>query len=109
MKCPLVSDGKLLAVSFSRTVVLYNAEWEEVWRIEDHRSTVSALAWSGNQLVTACYGQVRFVDALSGNVNQQLEWQFSCFDGAQPDGDVVACGSQDKTVIFGVALLVKIR
>ena len=95
-------DGELLAVSISRTVILYNSEWDEVSRIEDHRSTVSALAWSGDhELATACYGQVRFVDALSGTVNQQLEWQGSLVSMVlSPDGDVVACGSQDKTVHF---------
>ena len=95
-------DGQLLIISISRMVIVYNQDLEEQWRFEDHRSTVSALAWSGNQEVaTACYGQVTFLDAMTGAINQRLEWQGSLVSMVlSPDGDVVACGSQDNTVHF---------
>ena len=96
------SDGQTLIVSISRTVIAYNTDFEEAWRFEDHSSTVSALDWASNQEVaTACYGQVTFLDATSGTINQRLEWQGSLVSMVlSPDGDVVACGSQDNTVHF---------
>ena len=50
-------------------------------------------------MATACYGRV-FLDALTGEVKQKLEWKGSLFLILSPDGDVVACGSQDKSVHF---------
>ena len=95
-------DGQKLIVSMSKTVIVYNQDFQESWKFEHHRSTVSALAWSGNQEVaTACYGQVTFLDAIAGTINQRLEWQGSLVSMVlSPDGDVVACGSQDNTVHF---------
>lgn len=95
-------DGQKLIVSMSKTIVVYNQDFQEVWKFDHHRSTVSALAWSGNQEVaTACYGQVTFLDAIAGTINQRLEWQGSMVSMVlSPDGDVVACGSQDNTVHF---------
>ena len=94
--------GEYLAVSISRTVTVYSLDFEPIWKTDDHRSTVSAIAWSGDyELATACYGQVTFLDALSGTVNQRLEWKGSLVSMVlSPDGDVVACGSQDNTVHF---------
>jgi len=96
------SDGNFLAASNSRRVYVYTAEGKELWRSEDHPSTVSAVAWSKSQeLATACYGQVAFFDAASGQLNQKLEWQGSLVSMAlSPDGDIVACGSQDNSVHF---------
>lgn len=95
-------DGQKLIVSMSKTVVVYNQDFKEIWKFEHHRSTVSAVAWSGNQEVaTACYGQVTFLDAVAGTINQRLEWQGSMVSMVlSPDGDVVACGSQDNSVHF---------
>ena len=95
-------DGRWLAASLSRHVHVFDAEGQQVWRSEAHPSTVSALAWSGGQeLATACYGQVAFFDVSSGETNQKLEWKGSLVSMAlSPDGDIVACGSQDNTVHF---------
>ena len=96
------SDGQWLAASCSRRVHVYRADGEEAWRSDDHPSTVSAIAWSGTQeLATACYGRVSFFSASSGQLNQKLEWQGSLVSMVlSPDGDVVACGSQDNSVHF---------
>ena len=39
-------DGSLVATSLSKTVYVYSASGEEVWRTSDHQSTVSTIAWS---------------------------------------------------------------
>jgi len=95
-------DGRWLAASCSRQVRAYGADGREAWRSDDHLSTVSAVAWSGSEeLATACYGRVTFFDAATGGRRQKLEWKGSLVSMAlSPDGDIVACGSQDNSVHF---------
>ena len=95
-------DGKCLAASCSRQVHAYGADGARVWRSDDHPSTVSAIAWSGTEeLATACYGRVTFFDASTGELRQKLEWIGSLVSMVlSPDGDIVACGSQDNSVHF---------
>ncbi len=95
-------DGTWLAASCSRKVYMHGADGEKVWRSDDHPSTVSAIAWSGaGELATACYGRVTFFDASTGERRQQLEWMGSLVSLVlSPDGDIVACGSQDNSVHF---------
>ena len=72
------------------------ADGTSMWQSDDHPSTVSAIAWSGSEeLATACYSQVAFFSAESGEVNQKLQWKGSLVSMVlSPDGDIVACGSQ---------------
>ena len=95
-------DGQWLAASCSRRVHAYGADGREAWRSDDHPSTVSAIAWAGTgELATACYGRVAFFDASTGALGQQLAWKGSLVSMVlSPDGDVVACGSQDNSVHF---------
>ena len=96
-------DGQWLAASCSRQVCVYGEDGAEVWRSDDHPSTVSAISWSSlGELATACYGRVTFFDASTGELRQKLEWQGSLVSMVlSPDGDIVACGSQDNSVHFG--------
>ena len=95
-------DGQWLAASCSRRVRVYGADGATSWRSDDHPSTVSAIAWSGaEELATACYGRVAFFDASTGKLRQKLEWIGSLVSMVlSPDGDIVACGSQDNSVHF---------
>jgi len=95
-------DGQWLAASCSRQVCAYGADGGEVWRSDDHPSTVSAIAWSSaGELATACYGRVTFFDASTGELRQKLEWMGSLVSMVlSPDGDIVVCGSQDNSVHF---------
>ena len=95
-------DGKWLAASCSRQVRAYGADGREAWRSDDHPSTVSAIAWSGaRELATACYSRVAFFEASTGKLRQKLEWKGSLVSMVlSPDGDIVACGSQDNSVHF---------
>ena len=95
-------NGQRLAASCSRKVHSFDAKGEEVWRSDDHPSTVSAIAWSGaRELATACYGRVTFFDGFTGKTRQKLEWQGSLVSMVlTSDGGIVACGSQDNSVHF---------
>ena len=95
-------DGKRLAASRSRQVYVYDADGAELWRSDDHPSTVSAIAWSNaRELATACYGRVSFFDAATGGLRQKLEWQGSLVSMVlSPNGGIVVCGSQDNSVHF---------
>ena len=95
-------DGKGLAASCSRQVHAYGTDGVKIWRSHDHPSTVSAIAWcSAEELATACYGRVTFFDAFTGELRQKLEWMGSLVSMVlSPDGDIVACGSQDNSVHF---------
>ncbi|MEM9691870.1 MAG: hypothetical protein AAGA56_04960 [Myxococcota bacterium] len=94
------SNGRL-AVALSRQAFVYHADGAEAWRTTPHPSTVSAIAWSrSGELATACYGRVTFFDT-SSELRQQLEWKGSLVSMVlHPEGDIVACGSQDNTVHF---------
>jgi WD40 repeat protein len=95
-------DGNHVAVSISRRVHVYDLEGREAWKSADHPSTVSAIVWAGSEeLATACYGRVSFLRGSSGEPLQELEWQGSLVSMVlSPDGNVVACGSQDNSVHF---------
>ena len=95
-------DGLYLAVVMSRRVHVFDREGNKAWQSEEHPSTVSAIAWAGSeQLATACYGRVAFLGASSGSLLEKLEWKGSLVSMAlSPDGEIVACGSQDNSVHF---------
>ena len=95
-------NGKGLAIASSRHVYVFDSEGKETWRSEKHPSTVSAIEWSNSsELATACYGMVSFFDVVNKKLKQRLEWQGSLVSMVlSPNGNVVACGSQDNTVHF---------
>ena len=95
-------DGEMLAVSCSKAVYVYNNEGNEIWKSDNHNSTVSNLAWTINkELATSCYGKVSFFDGVSGKIKQKLEWKGSLISMVlSPNSDVVVCGSQDNTIHF---------
>ena len=96
------SDGNSLAIASGRRVYVYGNDGVAKWETEDHPSTVSAVVWSGSEeLATACYGRVSFFDGKSSALRQKLEWKGSLVSMVlSPDGDIVACGSQDNSVHF---------
>ena len=96
------NGGLYLAIAFSKKVYVFNQDGNEQWVSEEHPSTVSAISWSNkNELATACYGRVTFFDVANKKTNQKLEWQGSLVSmQLSPDGDIVACGSQDNSVHF---------
>ncbi len=95
-------DGEWLAISSLRDIYVFDAFGKELWRTDSHPSTVSAIAWSSaGDLAAACYGTVFFYDVSAHKLKQKLEWKGSLVSMVlSPDGDIVACGSQDNSVHF---------
>ena len=95
-------DGARLASSHGREIQIFAVDGTEQWRSDEHLSTVSALGWlNSNELVSTCYGRVTVFDSDTGKPNQRFEWKGSLVSLAlSPDGDVIACGSQDNSVHF---------
>ena len=96
------SDGEWLAIASSRDIYVFDELRRELWRTNSHPSTVSAIAWSsGGDLAAACYGTVSFYDVGAQELKQKLEWKGSLVSMVlSPNGDIVACGSQDNSVHF---------
>ena len=94
--------GNQLAASSEKIVTILSSSGEKIWSSENHPSTVSALGWVTDQeLSTACYGRVTFFDIVSAQESERLVWRGSLVSLAlSPDGNIVACGSQDKSVHF---------
>ena len=95
-------DGARLAASHGREIRTFDLDGTEQWRSDEHLSTVSALGWlSSKELVSTCYGRVTIFDSDTGESKQRFEWKGSLVSLAlSPDGDVIACGSQDNSVHF---------
>ena len=95
-------DGRWLAVAYSRKIIVFSSDGQKKWQSDNHPSTVSAISWSGaDELAVACYGKVAIYDVVTECVQQQLEWKGSLVSMVlSPDGDIVACGSQDNSVHF---------
>ena len=95
-------DGAQLASSHGREIQIFAADGTEQWRSDEHLSTVSALGWlNSEEVVSTCYGRVTIFDAATGEHNERFEWKGSLVSLAlRPDGDVIACGSQDNSVHF---------
>ncbi|HSK00815.1 MAG TPA: hypothetical protein VK932_06225 [Kofleriaceae bacterium] len=66
-------------------------------------STIAALGFSprGKRLGVACYGGVRLFEPATGRLTRRLDRKGSMISLAfSPDGGVVACGCQDRSVHF---------
>lgn len=94
--------GTCLASTSGRFVRLWDADGTPRARSEAYPSAVSDLAWCGdNEVASACYGRVAFLDAATGLVRETLAWKGSLISlSVSPNGAIVACGSQDRTVHF---------
>ena len=87
-------NGRWLAVSISRHLYIFDEDGNEIWKTDEHPSTVSSIAWvSDSEIATACYGQVVFYGIPNGEVNQKMQWKGSLVSMVlSPNGDIVACG-----------------
>ena len=95
-------QGDHIAASSGRYCRVWTATGDLVWTSGEHASTVSGIAWSpAGELLTTCYGQVS-IWQLPGSVPiQRLQWKGSLISLClSPDGDIIACGSQDNSVHF---------
>lgn len=95
-------QGDYIAASSGRYCRVWTAAGDLVWTSTEHASTVSGIAWSpAGELLSACYGQVSIWQPPDSAPVQCLQWKGSLISLClSPDGDIVACGSQDNSVHF---------
>lgn len=94
--------GVRLASASGRHVRLWDADGRPLAHSEAHASVISGLAWCGDdEIASACYGRVAFLNPDTGQARENLAWKGSLISLViSPDGAIVACGSQDRTVHF---------
>jgi WD40 repeat protein len=96
-------SGRLLSVAAGRRVRVWSNHGEPLTESEALPSTVTGLAWSGdeNVVAAACYGGVYLLPTLAGATMRLLPWKGSLISIAwSPDGKVIACATQESTVHF---------
>ena len=95
-------SGDRLASASGRHLRIWTPEGELVARTPAHASAIAGIHWCGEEeIASACYGRVSFWDPASGDLRERLDWKGSLISLAvSPDGTIVACGSQDRTVHF---------
>lgn len=95
------SDGRVLAVAAGRRVSFWARNGELVGDAGGHESTITALAWlpGTEQLLSICYGMVRFLRAGRAEPTRELRWKGSLLALAvSPDGSFIVTGAQDQSV-----------
>lgn len=96
--------GKRLAVARGRHALVIDPSRPGTFlEVGPVASTIAGLAWSrdGRVLAVACYGGIRFFDAVTGVMVRRLERKGSMLSVAwSPDGKVIAGGCQDQSVHF---------
>jgi WD40 repeat protein len=95
--------GDRIATAAGRTVRVWNPSGELLFEPDTLASTVTSLVWrgDGSAVAATCYGGAHVWPFVEGAKSRHLPWQGSLISAAfSPDGRVLACGSQDKTVHF---------
>lgn len=94
--------GNSLASASGRVLRLWHADGTPLAQCDAHVSAVSGLAWCGEaEIASACYGRVTFWQTSTGRPRETLDWKGSLISlVVSPDGAIVACGSQDRSVHF---------
>lgn len=95
-------DGRWLAAASGRVACILDRAGDEQWKSPEHSSTVVAVAWVGNEeLATACHGAVTLYQMPTGKEVERFEWEgLPTSMVVSPNGRVVACGCQDRSVRF---------
>jgi WD40 repeat protein len=95
------SDGRILAAAAGRRVSFWTRDGDLLGDVCGHESTVTAIAWlpGSDQLVSICYGVVRFLRPGRGDAARELRWKGSLLALAvSPDGGYLVTGAQDQSV-----------
>lgn len=95
--------GGRLATAAGRSVRVWSSDGDPIVQSEPLASSATALVWrsDGSGLAVSCYGGVHLMPFVAGAKARHLQWQGSLISLAwSPDGKVLACGSQDRSVHF---------
>lgn len=93
--------GTRLATAAGRSVRVWSSDGDAIVESEPLASSATALAWrsDGSGLAVSCYGGVHLMPFVAGAKARHLRWQGSLVSLAwSPDGKIIACGSQDRSV-----------
>jgi WD40 repeat protein len=96
-------DGERLATAAGKTVRLWSSDASPLLETEPHPSSVTGVAFdpTSQQLATCSYGGVHLWNVAAGARARHLPWKGSLIDLTwSPDGKVIACASQDRSVHF---------
>jgi WD40 repeat protein len=94
-------DSRVVAAAAGRRVSFWAHNGELLGDACAHESTVTAIAWlpGSDQLLSTCYGAVRFLRAGRSEPARELRWKGSLLALAvSPDGGYVVTGAQDQSV-----------
>ncbi len=94
-------DSKVLAAAAGRRVSFWSRSGEPIGDVCGHESTVTAIAWlpGSDQLLSICYGAVRFLRPGRPDPVRELRWKGSLLALAvSPDGSFLVTGAQDQSV-----------
>ncbi|MCU1281695.1 MAG: hypothetical protein JWM53_5241 [bacterium] len=95
------ADSRVVAAAAGRRVSFWARNGELFGDVCGHESTVTAIAWlpGSDQLLSTCYGAVRFLRAGRGEPARELRWKGSLLALAvSPDGGYLVTGAQDQSV-----------
>jgi WD40 repeat protein len=96
-------DGGRLATAAGKRLRIWSDGGAPILESQAHPSTVTGLEWrrDGGELATVCYGGAYLWPTVSGAHPRHLPFAGSLVSLARsPDGEVIACASQDCSVQF---------
>lgn len=96
-------DGKKLATASGRQVKLWAADGTALSAFTVETGGVNGLAWNavGGLLAVVAGAEVQLWRAADTQLDRRLKWASTLLNIAwSPDGQVIACGSLDKSVHF---------
>jgi WD40 repeat protein len=96
-------DGKKLATASGKQVKLWNADGSALGALVADAGGVNGMAWNavGGLLAVVAGAEVQLWRVADVKLDRRLKWASTLLNIAwSPDGQVIACGSLDKSVHF---------
>ena len=96
-------DSKKIATASAKVARVWSSAGELLVDAKPLESTITGLAWNndGTELAACCYGGVHILPVVNPGSTRHLPWKGSLISLTwSPDGKVIACGSQDRSVHF---------
>jgi WD40 repeat protein len=98
-------SGNYLATAAGRKLKVWDKAGTLVREYPDHPHTIADITWKADseELVSACYGQLKFWSPEEAQAQRTFSWKGSMLALAwSPDGRYLCHGNQDATVHFWI-------